>query len=139
MIFDNDIIIAAFTAWFIAQAIKIIINLISNKTLNLGLITSSGGMPSSHTSTVIAMTTSVGIIEGIDSTFFAIACILSVIVMYDALGVRRQAGKHAQIINILTKDTDNSTKLKELVGHKPIEVLCGAILGILVAYILTVI
>lgn len=136
MIFENPIIVAAGLSWFIAQSLKIIINVIRHKKLDLRLIVSSGGMPSSHTSTVIAMATKVGILEGVTSTFFAIACVLSVIVMYDALGVRRQAGKHAQIINILTKDTDNSTKLKELVGHKPIEVLCGALLGIAVAFVL---
>lgn len=128
---QNPILNVAALSWFIAQSIKIIIKLITAGKFDLGLLFASGGMPSSHTSFAVAMATKVGVIEGFDSTFFAIAAVFCLVVMYDAMGVRRQAGKHAEIINILITDWKNKPPLlKEVLGHKPLEVLFGLILGI---------
>jgi len=128
-------------SWFIAQCIKIFLDFAQTKKLSLKLIMSSGGMPSSHTSFVVAMAVSVGLHEGFDSTFFAISAVLSAIVMYDATGVRREAGKQAAAINVLANSLGESVikldkALKELLGHRPIEVFFGAILGIVVAFIM---
>jgi len=130
----------AVLAWFAAQLIKVLIELIHTRKLNILLFIGSGGMPSSHTSYVIAMTMGVGIQQGFDSALFAIAAVISMIVMYDAAGVRRAAGKQAEVINMLTTSLENQgiqidKKLKELLGHSPIEVFAGGLLGILVAYL----
>lgn len=135
-ILQNRILITSIISWAIAQGIKVAINTAQNRKLDLAVIVGTGGMPSSHTATVVAMATSVGIVEGFYSTYFAIACIFASVVMYDAMGLRRQAGKHAQIINLLITDLPNKPKLKELLGHKPIEVFFGMVLGILVAHII---
>ncbi len=137
-IFNNKIIIASVWSWFIAQIIKIIIDCIKNKTINPKLIVSSGGMPSSHSSFVSAMAVSVGLKDGFNSTMFAIAFVISMVVMYDASGVRRAAGKQAEVLNIFIENFEKhgikiDSKLKELLGHSPIEVFVGAILGIIIA------
>ncbi len=127
--------------WFTAQFIKIIISLIRDHHFQIGMLMSSGGMPSSHSSTVVSLTTCVGVMEGTGSSVFATLCILSFIVMYDATGVRRETGRQAQLLNKLTSDlVQNKTKyldrdLKELVGHTPIQVIAGAVLGILIGYL----
>ncbi len=136
---SNRILWVSVASWFAAQLIKILIELWKNKKLDARLLMSSGGMPSSHTSFVIAMSMSVGIEVGFDSAMFAICAIVSMVVMYDAAGVRRAAGKQAEVINMLVHSLENTgikldKKLKELLGHSPIEVGAGGILGILVAY-----
>lgn len=132
---ENQIIMASILSWFIAQVMKIILNKIQNGKMDFRLIVASGGMPSSHTSFTVAMATKVGLVEGFDSTFFAIAAVLCLVVMYDAMGVRRQAGQHAEIINVLIKDWKHKPSLKEVLGHKPLEVLFGMILGIVVGFL----
>ncbi|MFI3230749.1 MAG: divergent PAP2 family protein [bacterium] len=139
--FENRIIIISIVAWFIAQVIKIIIDCFKNKTFNPKLIVSSGGMPSSHSSFVTSLSFSVGLQEGFNSTMFAITFVLSMIVMYDASGVRRAAGKQAKVLNIFIANFEKhgvkiDSKLKELLGHSPTEVLAGACLGILVAILM---
>lgn len=139
--FNNKIIGVTALSWAIAQIIKIIIDCIRNKTINLKLITSSGGMPSSHSSFVTALACSVGFEEGFGSTFFAITFVLSMIVMYDASGVRRAAGKQAEVLNIFISNFEKhgikiDSKLKELLGHSPIEVFAGAILGIVISILM---
>lgn len=136
---NNRILWVAVLAWFAAQLIKVLIELIQTRKVNILMFISSGGMPSSHTSFVIAMTMGVGIQQGFNSALFAIAAVISMIVMYDAAGVRRAAGKQAEVINMLTTSLENQgiqidKKLKELLGHSPIEVFAGGLLGILVAY-----
>jgi len=133
-------LLSAVLSWAAAQLIKIIIELIKTRKFNLSLIISSGGMPSSHAAFVVGLTTAVGLIEGFNSTYFAISAVLSLVVMYDASGVRRAAGNQAAVINTLVSNLENTgikldKKLKELLGHSPIEVFCGAILGIIVALI----
>ncbi|KXZ39645.1 hypothetical protein SAMN05661008_00678 [Alkalithermobacter thermoalcaliphilus JW-YL-7 = DSM 7308] len=136
----NDVFIACITAWFIAQLLKVILTLIFNNQIDISRFVGSGGMPSSHSSIVTSLTTGVGIKRGYSSVEFAISLVLALIVMYDAAGVRRAVGKQAKILNTMIedihahrKDVFNEKRLKELVGHTPVEVLAGALLGIIVA------
>ncbi len=133
--FSNRLIGVSALAWLIAQLIKIIIDLVKNRTIDIRLITSSGGMPSSHSSFVTSLATSVGLTNGFDSVDFAITFVLCMVVMYDAAGVRRAAGKQAAVINDIAAIMENygfrmDENLKELLGHTPVEVTAGAILGI---------
>lgn len=144
-IFENPVFIAGFLSWFIAQGLKIFTPLPSTGRIAPSMFFNSGGMPSSHSSVVLSVATTVGILHGFDSAIFAIAISFAIIVMYDAAGVRYETGKQAQIINDLVelmkqKDEFNAEKLKELIGHHPIEVLSGALLGIVIAvvYCLTI-
>lgn len=137
-IINNDVFIVAFIAWFIAQALKVILTLLKERKLDISRMVGSGGMPSSHSSSVMGMSTSIGIISGYDSALFGFALIISFVVMYDASGVRRSVGKQAIILNKMILDFYENHhikegRLKELVGHTPYEVLAGAALGILVA------
>lgn len=136
--FNNKIVGASALSWFLAQILKILIDCFNNKTLNLKLITSSGGMPSSHSAFVTALAMSTGFEEGFNSTFFAITFVFGMIVMYDAAGVRRAAGKQAEVLNIFIDKykIKIDSKLKELIGHTPIQVIGGAILGFLVTILL---
>ena len=143
----NHTLIVPLLAWFAAQLIKTIADSIMHKKFSIERLIGSGGMPSSHSALVCALAISVARIEGIYSTSFAIAFTLAVIVMYDASGVRRAAGKHAQEINkikeqidLLDGEKDNlDPKLKELLGHTPLEVLGGALLGIAIAMLIPII
>ena len=132
---ENKALIAAILAWFIAQVIKVVLVLVEEKRFDFGKMISSGGMPSSHSALMTAMTASVGKTMGLDSVAFDIAAVTSLVVMYDAANVRREAGKHAELLNKIARDLYpdnhmNQEKLKELLGHKQIEVAVGAILGI---------
>lgn len=133
----NSVLWTAILGWFVAQVIKFILVLISSKSLDFGRLVGSGGMPSSHSSIVSAMAAAVGFERGFDSIEFAICTVVAFVVMYDACGVRRSAGQHAKILNgILQKDGEQTTKaLKELLGHSPLEVFAGALLGIIIAAI----
>ena len=137
-IFFNQYFYIAFIAWLIAQLSKVVTNLISEKRLNLYRLVGSGGMPSSHSSFVMGLTTSIGLDKGWDSGSFAIALVFSLVIMYDASGVRRAVGKQAIILNTMIDDLYKhkhieQDKLKELIGHTPYEVFVGAILGIVIA------
>lgn len=137
-LYDNKVFLTAFVSWFIAQALKVLLTLIIEKRLNLYRMVGSGGMPSSHSSTVMGLSTAVGLIQGWDSVMYGISLIFSVIVMYDASGVRRSVGKQAIILNTILEDLYQhkpigNVRLKELVGHTPVEVFAGAVLGIVVA------
>lgn len=132
----NPILVCSLISWFAAQFLKIIITLIREHKFNFVQLWASGGMPSSHTSTVCAMATSAGYITGTGSPLFAVATIVAVIVMYDAAGVRRAVGEQAKILNQVSEnimegeEDDVPKKLKELVGHTPLQVFFGALLGI---------
>ncbi len=137
-ILHNQVFCISFVSWFIAQFLKVLLTLIFDKKLNLYRMVGSGGMPSSHSSTVMALSTAVGLINGWDSVIYGISIIFSVIVMYDASGVRQSVGKQAIILNTILDDLYQhkpirEERLKELVGHTKVEVLAGAILGIVVA------
>ena len=134
---ENNALMAAILAWFIAQVIKVVLVFVEERRFDLAKMISSGGMPSSHSALITAMTASVGKTAGLDSVAFAIAAVTSLVVMYDAANVRREAGKHAELLNKIARDLypdnqANQEKLKELLGHKLIEVVAGALLGITV-------
>ena len=138
--FGNYMLMSAIVAWLCAQIIKIFTGVFQNRKVSLRVILfSTGGMPSSHAAAVVALATSIGLSQGFGSPFFAVAGVLSVIVMIDASGVRYETGKQATIINRITKELfsgkmeEVNTGLKELVGHTPFQVFMGFLLGILVA------
>ena len=139
--FDNKIIVTAVLSWFIAQVLKVVFVLIKEKKMDFSRLVGAGGMPSSHSSFIVALATSVGKETGFNSVEFAITFALAMIVMYDASGVRRAAGEQARILNKLVEHWENNDphfveeKLKELLGHTPFEVLVGAILGIVIALV----
>lgn len=143
IVFGNRILDIVVIAWFAAQGYKALTTLIKEKQFNLRKFTESGGMPSSHTSSVMALVTSIGMQEGMASTQFAMSLVFAIVVMYDAAGVRRAAGKQAGVLNYLIdilgkkdKTIKIEEELKELIGHTPFQVVVGAILGITVAYIM---
>lgn len=131
------ILAAAATAWFLAQAIKMILSFIENKRIDWSLATASGGMPSSHTAFVIAATTMIGKTEGVESSIFALAVVLSIVVMYDAMNVRRAVGHMGQTLNQMINKINKAGKLdvenvKEILGHSPLQVFAGLVLGLAV-------
>ena len=136
----NRILDLAILAWFLAQLIKVILELFLKKKFSLSTMFGSGGMPSSHSSFVCALAVSSGIICGMQSPVFAVAAGLAVIVMYDAFNVRWAAGEHARHLNELMRDylkekptaERNFKLLRESLGHTPLQVLMGALLGICV-------
>lgn len=137
-LFHNKILWVAIFSWFIAQFLKIVVTLLQEHRLDLRKLWASGGMPSSHSSFVMALATSVGQLYGFDSVYFSIAMVLSFIVMYDAANVRLEAGKQAAVINQIIEVLENpdlnpEERLKEILGHTPIQVLAGGILGVVVA------
>ena len=136
----NRIFVSAVLGWFIAQVLKTIIHLFLTKQFVAERMIGSGGMPSSHSATVCALATATGMVYGGGSFEFAIAVILAIIVMHDAMGVRRETGSQAKVINEMLEVFTNmgkkmspEEKLKEFVGHTPLQVLAGGILGILIA------
>lgn len=140
----NYIFICAIIGWFAAQFIKCITYLVKNRRLTWRVITASGGMPSSHSSTACAMVAAVVKQDGVGSTAFAIAFVLAFIVMYDAAGIRRAAGEHAKVINRMATDISDGDEnyldgdLKELLGHTPLQVAIGALLGIVISVLIPV-
>lgn len=139
IIFSNEIIIIAFLSWFIAQGLKILVEFVTIRKIDFSRMMGSGGMPSSHSALVTSMATAIGILEGFDSSIFALSLGIAAIVMYDASGVRLAVGKQAKILNEILEDIQKhkfeTEKLKELVGHTPLQVFAGAILGIFIAVI----
>lgn len=134
----NDVLYAALLSWFIAQTIKVIITMLIEKEFKFERFHGSGGMPSSHTSTIVAASTAIGLTLGFETPMYALSLIMAFIVMYDASGVRRSVGKQAKLLNDIIEDLFEhkqlqEERLKELVGHKPTEVFVGAILGVIVA------
>lgn len=141
-LFQNHVLITAALGWLVAQTMKVLLVLIQNKRFDWRRFVGSGGMPSSHSSFVISLTTAIGYTEGIASPLFAVCAVLSFVVMYDASGVRRATGTQAKVINKLVDSYEESEeieifdeKLKELIGHSPIEVFAGAIVGLLTAIV----
>lgn len=140
-LFSNEIFVSAALAWLIAQVLKTVIHACINKTFVPERMYGSGGMPSSHSATVTALATSCYFFHGAASTEFAIALVMAIIVMYDARGVRRETGIQAKVLNdmiAMLKDIHNEhmtidEKLKEFVGHTPLQVIAGSLLGLMVA------
>lgn len=145
-ILNNHVLFIILLGWFIAQAMKIPIYRIVEHEWDLKRFFGSGGMPSSHSSMVTAGAVAIGSLHGFDSALFALAVAFAMIVMYDAAGVRRETGTQAAVINQILKDVlingkqISDEELKELVGHTPLEVACGSILGgvIAITYLLIV-
>ena len=137
-ILGNRVIQAAALAWAVAQALKVMLTLAISRRVDKSRVLGSGGMPSSHTAMACAMLMTIGYREGFSYSIIALAFCFSGVVMYDAAGVRRSTGRNAQVINQLMDMlsgngyTFDEKRLKELVGHTPIQVLAGAMLGILV-------
>lgn len=137
-----ETMIAAASATILAQSLKIIWYFLTHQRINFKIFFHTGGMPSSHSATVSALAFSVGLINGFTSTIFAVATGLAVVVMYDAAGVRRAAGKMAGILNKITEDfyhhhsEELPEKLMELLGHTPFEVVVGSAFGVLIAYLI---
>src|ERR1700738_2454333 len=127
----------ALLAWAIAQVLKVGLTSVRERRLNLRVLAETGGMPSSHAAIVMGLTSAIGRLNGVTSAPFAIALIFSVVVMYDAQGVRRAAGRQAAVLNRLVEDMVSlrpfqEDRLRELLGHTPFEVLVGAALGVIV-------
>lgn len=136
----NQVLMSAVTGWVVAQVLKTIIDLALNKSFNPERLVGSGGMPSSHSATVCGMTTAAALHYGVGSFEFAVCFILSMVVMYDAMGVRRETGKQAKLLNSILLENPLKLsgevlqeKLKEYVRHTPLQVAAGAILGIALA------
>ncbi|WP_138420272.1 divergent PAP2 family protein [Aquibacillus sediminis] len=151
-LFSNFPLWTALFAIVFAQGIKIPIHFIAMKEFKPGLAFSTGGMPSSHSAAVTAVTTGIAIEHGLSSGLFAVSCVFSIIIMFDATGIRRQAGEQAILLNTLVKDFqyfveeakvwskkgeyEKKAELKELLGHQPIEVFFGGLTGILLAFVI---
>lgn len=136
--FKFNIILTIFLAWLIAQILKVLIGIVREKRFNFKWFVGTGGMPSSHAAAVSAMATSVAIDSGLSSPLFAIALLFAIVVLFDAQGVRRASGKQAEALNKILDDIYwrhrvKEDRLKELLGHTPVEVLTGTFLGIVVA------
>jgi len=139
---DNRILVAAFIAWAIAQLTKTVYELIRYRKLRLSRLVSAGGMPSSHSALVTGLATATGRVAGIESAAFAISLVLAAIVMYDAAGVRRAVSIQARILNQMIDEAFQGKpfaekRLRELIGHTPIQVIVGGFLGVGVALVVT--
>lgn len=137
--FGNYMLMSAIVAWLVAQILKIFTGVYRDRHVNLTvLLFSTGGMPSSHSATVLGLATAVGLEMGFGSAAFAICSILSIIVLIDAVGVRYETGKQSKMLNKIVKemftDTEHAdTHFKEFMGHTPVQVVVGAVLGVLVS------
>lgn len=144
-IITNPVLIVPGCAWIIAQILKSIISAIVNKRFSFDRLVGDGGMPSGHSATVTSLAVMCGIVNGFDSAVFGLASIFAIVVMHDALGVRRETGKQAvsiikmaELLNDYFSEHDKhikTDKLKVLVGHTPLQVVCGAALGAVIAIV----
>jgi hypothetical protein len=139
----NKLLIVPVCAWCVAQVLKVLVDSVQKKRLDLSQLVNMGGMPSAHSALVCALATSAAIIYGLNSGIFAITVIFAGIVMYDAIGVRQEVGTQSTIINRMLDELFKGSptlfeqRLRELIGHTHLEVATGAALGILFAWLLT--
>lgn len=136
----NRFLIVPVLTWFCIQVFKVVWDLVTTKKFNFKRILGAGGMPSSHTAIVVSLSVLIGREYGFDSAIFALSMIFSFIVMYDAAGVRRAAGKQARLLNKIVEtpglsDIEVQERLVEVLGHTPFQVIVGAIIGIIVGSI----
>ena len=141
LIFRNDIIIIAFITWVLNQSLKLIIFYITEKKWDVMRFIGAGGMPSTHSALSVCVATTIGLKEGWDSPLFALAVVIAFIIMADAAGVRRETGEQAKVLNKIILEFFKEIKLKdrrlkELVGHTPFEVIVGAFVGTVMAWVL---
>ncbi len=140
-IFQNQVLISALLAWSGAQSFKLAIDYARTRSWDWSLLLRAGGMPSSHSALITATAHSIGLNSGFDTPLFAMSVAMAMIVIYDATGIRRQAGQHAKIINAIIKDfieghpARSQEKLREVLGHSPLEAFIGVVLGIVIAQI----
>jgi len=141
-IITNKILVAPLCAWAVAQLLKVFITLVKEKRLDLRYLVISGGMPSAHSALVSALATSVAIIQGLGSVAFGITAILALVVMYDAAGIRQSVGLQSVVLNRIVKElrsrrpmAELERDLREFIGHTPFQVIAGAALGIIVAWL----
>lgn len=140
-IIDNRVLLVSLIASFVAQILKLVIEFIRHRKINFRVLVETGGMPSSHSALVAALASGVGQTLGWDSVEFAMATIFALIVMYDAAGVRQAAGKQARILNQIVDELFhdehefNEDKLKELLGHTPLQVIAGSALGVAISWL----
>jgi len=137
----NPVVVSRFSGWFIAQGMKVFIGVVTEKRFNFKWFVGTGGMPSSHAAGVTAMATSVGLWQGVGTALFAVTLMFTVIVIFDAQGVRRATGQQAEILNKIMEDIYwkkkiQEDRLKELVGHTPVQVFAGIFIGLAVGFIL---
>lgn len=131
--------VTAILCWFVAQVLKVVLVLVKDRKIDFSRFIGSGGMPSSHSAFVMGLATAIGLTKGFSSEIFAVSAVLALVVMYDAAGVRRAAGEQAKILNQMVEEwgrqnfTNTEVRLKELLGHTPMQVFAGAVLGILIA------
>ena len=140
IIHEYRYLIVTFGTWFFIQLFKLIYDLVTTKKFNFKRILGAGGMPSSHSAVVVALCTMVGKEYGINSAIFGIAVIFAFVVMYDAAGVRRAAGKQAKLLNKIVQtpgltNVEVTEKLQEVLGHTPIQVFVGALIAFIVGMI----
>jgi acid phosphatase family membrane protein YuiD len=133
-LFISPVLIAGLVSWGIGQSIKVPIEYLRTREWNWALLFSAGGMPSTHSALMSSVTLSIGLFDGFNTPLFALAFAVSMVVMYDATGIRRQAGMHAQKINLLINELFSGQpisdeQLKEVLGHSPLQVLMGILLG----------
>lgn len=142
----NQILVSSVTGWVVAQVLKTIIDCTLNHGFSPERLVGSGGMPSSHSATVCALVVSSGICCGVASSEFALSFVLAAVVMYDAIGVRQETGKQAKLLNLILEqdffklnNQEFQKKLKEFVGHTPLQVMVGAILGVVIALLVNLV
>ena len=138
---SNEVLVASTFGWAMAQIVKALVAFFQGRGLSYRYLFGSGGMPSSHSAFVSALTTAIAIIHGFGSTDFAISVVIALIVMYDAAGVRQSVGRQSRVINRIVKElrlgrhvTELESDLRELVGHTPFQVFAGSALGIIVGW-----
>ncbi len=139
-IFHNYVLVAGLIAWALAQMLKVPVEYLQTRRFNWALLVQAGGMPSSHSALIVGIAHGIGLSMGFDSALFALAFAMAMIVIYDATGIRRQAGKHAELINAMINDLAAGNPLKEeqlreVLGHTPLEALGGILLGLIVAQV----
>lgn len=137
-VMNNQVLVITVIAWVTAQCIKVFLGIIRERRFNFRWFIGTGGMPSSHAAGATALATTCGLSSGFDSTVFALSAVFALVTMFDAQGVRRATGEQAEILNkilddIYWKGKVEADRLKELIGHTPIQVFIGALIGLLIA------
>lgn len=137
---QNKVLLTTLSAWLIAQTIKVTVGIIRERRFDFRWFVGTGGIPSSHAAGASCLATIIGLEQGFNSVYFALAASFAIVVMFDAQGVRRAAGKQAKILNKITEDIYwrgriNEDRLRELVGHTPFEVIIGCLLGVIIAFL----
>jgi acid phosphatase family membrane protein YuiD len=143
-LFYNYVLLSGLIAWVIAQTIKVPLEYLRRHKWNWSLLFRAGGMPSSHSALITAIAHSIGLFEGFNTSLFGLAFAIAIVVIYDATGIRRQAGRHAELINAMINDLTSGHPLKgeellEVLGHTPLEAVAGILLGITVAQLVWIV